>query len=121
MLDIKVPTGLGVLGVSACLLPSGMILISGGRHDSDTHALNTVFGFNAETSSLAPLPPMTYSRCNHAIVLSRNLRHVYVIGGQNSDSALAMVERYDVFDNSWSPIASMKQPRSSLTSCSILL
>lgn len=30
MLDLKVPTNLGVFGASCCLLPSGMILISGG-------------------------------------------------------------------------------------------
>ena len=52
VLKFDIPANLGIFSTSCCLLPSGMILISGGSSDNKSKALNSVYSFNADTSSL---------------------------------------------------------------------
>lgn len=53
---------------------------------------------------------MNFNRCTHSSVSSSDCRFIYVMGGFDTQ-AIDSVERYDVIQNTWEILPSLKTKR----------
>jgi N-acetylneuraminic acid mutarotase len=107
-------------GHSAVLLKDGTVLVAGGstsRSGTSLKALATAELYNpAAKTWTATGDPMTDPRSGHAAVVLPNGK-VLVIGGsvpirRDQDAALAYCELYDPEHRTWTPAATLNEPRS---------
>lgn len=97
----------------AALLPSGKVLVAGGR----TMAEGTVFSttntaelFDPATNSWSPAAPLNAARLAHTMTALPS-GHVIVAGGSGTGGRLASVEVYDPATDTWTLLDPMSQPR----------
>ncbi|MFD9193228.1 Kelch repeat-containing protein [Streptomyces phaeochromogenes] len=107
-------------GHSAVLLESKKVLVAGGlasRTTDSDRALATAEIYDPATDKWTPTKhPMTDARGGHGAVLFKGGK-VLVTGGtapvsKDGSTSLAYCELYDPTGDSWSPVASLAQPRS---------
>ena len=96
---------------SACTLPTGDVLITGGGIS------DAVYLFSTEKMLPLPKRPMSQTRKEHASVFVNN--YVYVLGGYDgtSNSFLSSCERYDIENDEWKPIDSMAIAKCAFGAC----
>ncbi len=104
----SMPTKRGELGAVAV---GDKIYAIGGSYEQDTLIIitNIVEIYDTKTATWTQGPSMPTPRARMAVVAMDN--KIYVIGGTNGDSVLAINEVYDITTNSWTNRASMPTPR----------
>jgi N-acetylneuraminic acid mutarotase len=99
----------------AAVLPSGKVLVTGGRYDGKALAAAEVY--DPQSNAWSAVKPMTSARYNHrAVVVRRSGKElVLVAGGKNSSGTLATAEVYDPQTNEWSAVKPMTSARHNYT------
>ena len=103
----------------AVLLPSGKVLVVGGRAIEDTgNSLASAELFDPTSETWIPTGAMSIERQNHTVTLLRDGK-VLVAGGKNGNSGgkefFASAEIYDPQTETWAATGPMTQDRSQFT------
>lgn len=99
--------------LSACLLPDNRVLITGGT-DSNGNTVSSVYVYNPIDNSISQVSSMNYARENHTCIYYNG--YVYVFGGDNGNTALDSIEKYDVASDNWEIVGSLPRPVTGLRS-----
>jgi kelch-like protein 20 len=73
--------------------------------------------FYTQKNEILDKGPMNESRNAHAITICKGI--VYVLGGFSGKQRLCSVEKYNVREDKWTQVASMKDKRHYLSACAI--
>ncbi|XP_077292018.1 kelch-like protein 6 [Arctopsyche grandis] len=84
------------------------LIIFGGWQIKEYGLNDQVYSFNLHTKQLTDLAPMNKERCNSKSVIINE--RIFVIGGLYLNS-VDTVEEYNIIENSWKIVASMKKYR----------
>jgi hypothetical protein len=93
--------------LAAVALPDGIYALGG--YDG-TKYLNSMEKLDISRGIWTELAPMKHPRCTLAAVSSPDCQFIYAIGGFNG-TALSVVERYSIVEDSWTEVVSMSEPR----------
>ncbi|MCP3065090.1 HYR domain-containing protein [Myxococcus sp. K38C18041901] len=94
---------------SAALLPSGQVLVAGGR--DDTGVLSGTERYTPASDSWAPAAAMATTRERATLTLLRSGQVLAVGGSNNGGARLSSAERYDPTTNTWAPAGNMAGAR----------
>lgn len=97
----------------AALLPSGKVLVMGGRSmNPGTEFVMTASAelYDPATDTWSPAAPMNEVRLNHTTTALPS-GHVLVAGGSGDGGRLASVEVYDPATDTWTTLAPLSEPR----------
>ncbi|MCP4662552.1 MAG: kelch-like protein, partial [bacterium] len=95
-------------GHTATLLPSGKVLVAGGR-DDDRSSLVSAELYDPATGTWTETGPLAAARAGHAAILLPSGK-VLVAGGKNR-SALASAELYDPATGTWTATGALANAR----------
>ncbi|XP_075706042.1 kelch-like protein 35 [Rhinoderma darwinii] len=90
---------------AVCTLKNN-IYVSGG-HINSRH----VWMLNSQINSWVKMASLTTNRWRHGMVTLKG--QIYAVGGFDGLKSLSLVERYNIFTNSWSPVTPMLEAVSS--------
>lgn len=93
--------------MSAVTLPDGIYVIGG--YDGNKY-LKSMEKFEVRMGKWISLANMKYARCTLSAVASPDCQYIYSIGGFNG-TALNVVERYSVVEDTWTEVRPMMEPR----------
>ena len=95
---------------TATLLPSGKVLLVGGRGDANAYLSSTEL-FDCQEGTWTPGAPLSGPRADHTATLLLSGK-ILVAGGRGSDgSNLATAELYDAATDTWTGVAPMNTAR----------
>ncbi len=93
---------------TATLLPSGEVLVVGGKLDQNSY-LGSVELYDPETGQWQSKGPLAHPRAFHTAILLRSGK-VLVAGGLDADGDLASVELYDPGNGTWTSLEADEFP-----------
>lgn len=99
---------------ASTVLPSGKVLVTGGRGGDDANWLNSAETFDPVTGTWTLTGSMATPRFQHSMTVLPSGK-VLVAGGYNGNGVsqtLASSELYDPSTGTWAPTGSMARPRS---------
>ncbi|MFY1825817.1 kelch repeat-containing protein [Myxococcus fulvus] len=94
---------------SAVLLPSGQVLVAGGR--ADTGVLGDTERYTPASDAWAPAAPMSTTRERASLTLLRSGQVLAIGGANNGGARLSSAERYDPTTDTWAPAGNMAGAR----------